>query len=108
MPEPPYIAVIFTAFRTEEDAAGYAEAAARMDQRAREMPGYLGLQSARDAEGFGLSVSYWADLAAVARWKVELDHLEVQEIGRERWYAWYETRVATVMRQYDWVRKFSN
>ena len=58
-PEPPYYAVIFTSVRTEGDA-GYGETAARMEELAREVPGYLGIESARGADGFGITVSYWA------------------------------------------------
>lgn len=95
-----YIAVIFTSQRTGDDEAGYAAAAARMDELAAEQPGYLGVQSARDRDGLGITVSYWATDAAARNWKRHHEHLLVQQAGRVRWYEWYEVRVAEVQREY--------
>lgn len=98
---PPYVAVIFSSLRTEGDA-GYADMADRMAELAARQPGYLGAESARDARGFGITVSCWTDTAAVAAWRGHLDHLAAQTMGRERWYARYAVRVAQVGRAWDW------
>lgn len=98
-PDPPYTAVVFTSLRTEGDQ-GYAAMAARMDRLAAEQPGYLGIESARDAGGLGVTVSYWRDDAAAAAWKQVAAHLVAQERGRAAWYADYRVRVATVTRAY--------
>ena len=60
--EPPYYAVIFTSRRTGTDAAGYALAAQRMATLAEQQPGYLGVESTRDSDGLGITVSYWRSL----------------------------------------------
>ncbi len=65
-----------------------------------EQPGYLGAESARDAGGAGITVSYWRDEAAAAAWKQVAEHLAVQRLGRRTWYAAYRVRVATVTREY--------
>ena len=97
-PEPPYTAVIFTSTRTEGDQ-GYARMSARMDELARQQPGYLGHESARDDE-VGITVSYWVDHSAAAAWKQVAEHLVAQERGRSTWYADYTVRIATVERDY--------
>lgn len=99
-PEPPYYAVIFTSQRTEGDN-GYAEMGERMAALAAEQPGYLGAESARDADGFGITVSYWESLEAIAAWKANAEHQIAQERGNRQWYAHYEVRVAYVERAYD-------
>jgi heme-degrading monooxygenase HmoA len=96
-PEPPYTAVIFTSVRTAGDR-GYAAAAAAMDALARQQPGFLGVESAR--EGIGITVSYWRDDHAARAWKQVAEHLLVQRAGRAVWYANYRVRVATVSREY--------
>ena len=58
-PEPPYYAVMFTTTRDEADD-GYADMANAMEALAREQPGYLGIESARDA-ALGITISYWQD-----------------------------------------------
>jgi heme-degrading monooxygenase HmoA len=99
-PEPPYFAVIFTSVRTAADDAGYAAAATAMDELSRRQPGFLGIESARGADGLGITVSYWASEGAMRKWKVTAEHLGVQRLGRERWYAGYTTRIARVERVY--------
>jgi len=100
-----YVAVIFTSRRTARDEAGYAAAAARMEELAAEQPGFLGIESARDADGTGITVSYWATDADARNWKQHSEHLAVQQSGRERWYEWYRLRVATVEREYSYDRR---
>lgn len=99
LPEPPYTAVIFSNIRTAGDN-GYAVMGARMQELAKSQPGYLGYESARDADGFGITVSYWADDEAARAWKSVSDHAVAQQRGRDVWYADYQVRVATVNRAY--------
>ena len=96
------IAVIFTSRRTAADAAGYDAAAAAMDELARCQPGFCGIDSARDADGFGITVSYWADDAAAIAWRDQAEHRATREKGRARWYADYTVTVAIVTRGYRW------
>jgi heme-degrading monooxygenase HmoA len=96
-PPPPYVAVIFTSVRTDGDD-GYAAMAATMERLAREQPGYLGIEAAR--EGVGITVSYWRDEASAQAWKEVGAHLVAQRRGREAWYRDYRVRVALVTRDY--------
>lgn len=98
-PEPPYLAVIFSSQRTEGDQ-GYSSTAERMVELAAQQPGFLGAESARDAEGFGITVSYWTDEGAIQAWKADLAHLAAQERGRSSWYAGFHVRVSKVERAY--------
>ena len=102
-PPPPYYAVIFTS-RRADDGEGYAEMAERMVELARAQPGFLGVESVRGADGFGITVSYWASAEAIASWKANVEHLAAQRLGRERWYERYELRVARVERAYGRTR----
>jgi heme-degrading monooxygenase HmoA len=104
-PETPYWAVIFTSQRTPADDAGYAQTADQMEALAAQIPGYLGIESARGGEGLGITVSYWASEEAIALWRRQADHLTAQRAGRERWYAAYELRVARVERAYAFVKE---
>lgn len=96
-PEPPYYAVIFTAQRTTIDD-GYDAMADRMVELASMQPGFLGVDSVRDASGFGITVSYWTSPEAIGAWRRHAEHRIAQETGRRQWYAHFETRVARVER----------
>lgn len=100
-PNPPYYAVIFASQRTDHDSSGYAEMADLLDKLAPEQTGYLGVEYARDASGFGITVSYWADLQAIANWKAQADHLQAQALGKSKWYEGFELRVSKVERAYS-------
>ncbi|MGX9350236.1 antibiotic biosynthesis monooxygenase family protein [Shimia sp. W99] len=100
LPEPPYYAVIFTAQRREGDQ-GYGAMADRMVELAAAQPGYIGIETTRDAEGLGITVSYWQDEAALMAWKQVSEHLLAQKLGKTRWYEHYTLRVAKVERAYD-------
>lgn len=97
-PEPPYFAVIFTSTRTPGDH-GYEAMAARMVELAAQQPGFLGIESARDQDGLGITVSYWRSEADIAAWKKNAEHLVAQKKGKETWYAAFATRVAKVERE---------
>jgi len=96
-PEPPYYAVIFTSQRTNGDR-GYEKMAERMVALAAKQLGFLGVESVRDENGFGITVSYWSSEEAIAAWKAHADHKPVQEAGKATWYADYQVRVAKVER----------
>lgn len=96
------IAVIFTSRRTAADDTGYAAAAAAMDALAAGQPGYRGMESARGADGFGITVRWWADEASAIAWREHPIHARIRSAGRERWYTAYEVAVATVTRGYWW------
>lgn len=96
-PQPPYYAVIFTSRRTAVDD-GYDAVAARMVELAEKQPGFLGVESVRDATGLGITVSYWTTLEAIAAWRADSEHRIAQQTGRAKWYQHFETRVARVER----------
>jgi len=99
-PEPPYYAVIFSSLRTEGEH-GYEAMARRMVELAAQQPGFLGVDTTRGAEGLGLTVSYWKDLASIAQWKKNPEHLDAQRKGRNQWYANFVMRIAKVEREYS-------
>ncbi len=98
-PEPPYFAVIFSSLRSDGDR-GYAATADRMVELAARQPGYLGVESVRGADGFGITVSYWNSLAAIAAWKQHSEHTIAQETGKKVWYSDYFLRITEVRRAY--------
>ncbi|MES2862964.1 MAG: antibiotic biosynthesis monooxygenase [Bacteroidota bacterium] len=97
----PYYAVIFTSTRTNLDD-NYAEMAIKMETLAKQQPGFLGVESARNE--IGITVSYWESLEAIANWKQNLDHLDAQFLGRQKWYENYMVRIAKVEKEYSFEK----
>lgn len=99
LPEPPYYMVSFASQRTPGDN-GHSEMGAAMLEMARRQPGFLGFESCRDASGFGILNSFWADEESIRNWKAVAEHVEAQRRGRAEWYAGYHIRIALVQRAY--------
>ena len=99
---PPYYAVIFSSTRDVRPDGGYAETAARMEELARQQPGFLDVESARDSS-LGITVSYWATREAVAAWGRHAEHLLAQKFGRSKWYTNFALRICVV----ESVRSFT-
>lgn len=96
-PKPPYYAVIFTSQRTEHDN-GYGKTADRMVELAAGQAGFLGIESAR--QEVGITVSYWADIASIKRWKANVEHQQAQQDGHKKWYSEFKVRISKVERDY--------
>ncbi|MFK4301636.1 MULTISPECIES: antibiotic biosynthesis monooxygenase [unclassified Paenibacillus] len=98
-PQPPYYAAIFTSERTEGDG-GYGKMGDKMEELAAEQPGFLGMESVRDQNGVGITVSYWESLDAIKNWKQNELHKVAQEKGKAEWYKTFGLRVSKVERDY--------
>jgi len=96
-PAPPYYAVIFTSLLKSDD--GYNEMAEKMEQLANQQEGYLGVESVRN--GLGITISYWESLEAIKKWKLNVEHIEAQNMGKTNWYKNFQVRIAKVERDYS-------
>ena len=92
-----YFSVIFTAQRTLSDEDMYSLTSERMVELAQQQPGFLGLESVRGEDGIGITVSYWRDRAAIRAWRIDVEHLAAQQMGRQGVYSWFHIRVAEVV-----------
>ena len=92
-----YYTVIFTAQRSLSGDDMYEITADRMVTLAQQQPGFLGVESVRGDDGIGITVSYWTDRDAIARWRGHAEHMVAQAMGRQEFYDWYRIRVAEVV-----------
>ena len=92
-PKPPYYAVIFTSLRNEGDL-GYKDMSDKIETMAKNQPGYLGMESARNE--IGITVSYWKDMESIRNWSENMEHKEAKQKGRALWYKDYIVRISKV------------
>ena len=50
-----------------------------MEELAKQQPGFLGVESARDHSGLGITISYWESLEAIENWKQNALHKEAKK-----------------------------
>lgn len=72
-----------------------------MFELTKEQPGFLGINSARDENGIGITVCYWESLEAIKNWKNHTEHQEAQMMGKKEWYEFYHLRIAKVEHEYS-------
>jgi heme-degrading monooxygenase HmoA len=80
----------------------------RMAALASQIPGFLGMESVRDSNGLGITVSYWELEDAIRKWKFHPEHQVAQEIGKQVWYTDYVLRIARVERTYGKIPNQTN
>jgi heme-degrading monooxygenase HmoA len=93
---PPYYAVIFTSVRADTDQAEYDRMNAVLDEKSKDQSGFLGILSLRNAEGVGITVSYWESVEAIRLWGLDPDHTEAKRNGRKRWYSSFRVEICKV------------
>jgi len=96
------IAVIFEAVPAPDRKDAYLDAAARLRPLLAEMDGFISIERFESLTQPGkiLSLSFWRDEEAVARWRNLEEHRSVQAAGRASIFADYRLRVASVIRDY--------
>lgn len=96
------IAVIFEAMPAEGHASNYFDIATALKPHLAGIEGFLSIeryQSLADPARY-LSLSFWEDEAAIARWRNTPGHRAAQSAGRARILGDYRLRIALVTRDY--------
>src|SRR5512146_3515018 len=96
------IAVIFEVWPADGRKDDYLAIAASLRSELERIDGFISVerfQSLTDPDKM-LSLSFWRDEAAVARWRNHAEHRATQAAGRSGVFRDYRLRVAAVLRDY--------
>ena len=96
------MAVIFEVEPAAGQKAAYLDAAAALRPALEQIEGFLSIERFESLAQPGklLSLSFWRDEDAVARWRQLEAHRAAQHAGRSGMFAGYRLRVAQVVRDY--------
>jgi heme-degrading monooxygenase HmoA len=94
-PKTPYYAVIFTSIKTSGDN-GYEKVGDEIVNIVSKQKGFLGAESVRDKDGFGMTISYWNSLESINEWKYNVPHMKAKDMGKKMWYSKYMIRICKV------------
>ncbi len=96
------IAVLFEVWPNEGCAETYLDIAATLRTELETIDGFLSIERFQSMSDPGklLSLSFWRDEAAVARWRAVDAHREAQRRGRAALFREYRVRIAEVARDY--------
>ena len=95
-------AVIFEVEPEPERRQEYLDIAARLRPELEKIDGFISVERFQSLTNDGkiLSLSFWRDDEAVARWRRHQQHREAQLAGRGGVFHNYRLRVAAVVRDY--------
>ena len=95
-------AVIFEVEPETGRVQDYLDIAARLRPELEKIDGFISIERFKSLsqEGKILSLSFWRDEEAIARWRQQEQHQVAQRAGRDRIFRDYRIRVAAVMRDY--------
>ncbi|QIE56361.1 antibiotic biosynthesis monooxygenase [Pikeienuella piscinae] len=96
------IIVIFEVFPREGERDAYLDMAAEMRPLVDAIDGFISVErfESLSTPGKILSISTFRDEAALDEWRRLTRHRSAQRAGRERMFADYRIRVASVLRDY--------
>ena len=79
----------------------YGELAARMNQIAGSMPGFISIDSYQSESGERVSIVEFESHEQALAWRNHPEHQEAQRLGREKFYSEYRGLVCTLERTYE-------
>lgn len=96
------MAVIFEVEPAPGQKDAYLRAAAALRPLLEQIDGFISIErfASLSTPGKLLSLSFWRDEEAVARWRQMEAHRATQQAGRDHIFADYRLRVAAVVRYY--------
>ena len=95
-------AVIFEVEPEPDRLQDYLDIAARLRAELEKIDGFISIERFKSLSQDGkiLSLSFWRDEEAIARWRQQEQHHAAQRTGRDRIFRDYRIRVSAVMRDY--------
>lgn len=96
------IAVIFEVVPVPGKDRDYFDLAAELRPELEKIDGFISVErfESLTTEGKYVSISFWRDEDAVARWRGHAEHQQAQERGKREIFADFRIRVAEVIRDY--------
>ncbi|MDX6215929.1 MAG: hypothetical protein QOG99_1513 [Frankiales bacterium] len=93
---PGQVVTVFRSRLRPDHLEEYGGTAARMDELARSMPGYVEHKAFTAEDGERVTLVTFADRASHDAWRTHLEHRSAQRRGREAFYETYSVQVADV------------
>ena len=106
--KPNYFAVIFSSSLKDQTDPIYHEFSKQMQDEIQHSPGFLGIESYREATGKGVTISYWESKKAIRQWKENSKHVLAQQYGKTHAYAQFELKICRVEKAYEFKAADSN
>ena len=97
--------VVIVEFELRAGAESEFETALKhMQEQVKKYDGFLGEAPCCRIENkkWFVTLFYWRDRESIKAWREDREHIKVQQLAREKIFAWYKIRVCELEREYDW------
>jgi heme-degrading monooxygenase HmoA len=91
--------------RADIDQAAYDAEAGRMEELARQQPGFISFKSYAADDGEVVAISEWEDEEDALAWRLVAEHREAQQRGRTSYYQEYTAFACASPRVHRFTRK---
>jgi heme-degrading monooxygenase HmoA len=100
--------MVITIFRSRlrpEHHQEYERWAARMENLASGMPGFISIKTYTAQDGERVSIVEFQSEETLDAWRDQPDHRQAQELGKKSFYSEYRIQVCQPVRDYRFPRK---
>lgn len=87
------IVTIFRSRLRDDKNEKYFKTAERMEELAKEMPGFVSFKTFKSGDGERVSIVEFEDTESQKAWRNHPEHLQAQRLGREEFYSEYRIQV---------------
>lgn len=101
-----YVVIFYS--RLKLNAPGYEDWAEQMLRLVTDQPGFSHSHSFRNADGFGVTLSYWVSVEAIEDWGRLEAHRRAQIFGRTDAYSEYRIERAQIISAGEWTAEVGN
>lgn len=98
------IVVVFRSRLAPEAGEDYETTAARMDELAAKMPGYVSHKDFSAGDGERLTLVEFESEETMRAWRMHPEHVEAQRRGRSTFYSEFRLTVCEVLREQRYQR----
>lgn len=98
------VVVVFRSRLHPDAGAEYEQTAERMEQLARQQPGFVSFKSFAAADGERVAIAEFDSDDAAAAWGAHQEHRTAQKRGREKFYDEYRIQVCDTIREFAFHR----
>jgi heme-degrading monooxygenase HmoA len=84
--------------------SAFGDALEHMQEQVKKYDGFLGEAPCCRIENDKRFVSlfYWRDRESIKAWREDPEHVKIQQLARNKIFAWYKIRVCEIEREYAW------
>lgn len=97
--------IVFRSRLTAAAGSDYSAMSQAIKEHAQRFAGFVDIKSFTADDGERLTVVRWQDAATLQAWADDAKHVAAKNLGRAKWYEYYDLEVAEIVRTSQFRRE---